>query len=60
MAYSFSVITGVMQLISLLLIVLLVVALISGIRYFDWKKKNDVEMGKKLDKVIELLGKDRS
>jgi hypothetical protein len=40
MAYSFSVITGLMQMISLLLV--------------------DVEMGKKLDKVIELLGKDRS
>lgn len=60
MAYSFSAITGLMQMIWLLLVVLLVVALISGIRYFDWKKKNDVIIGKKLDKVIELLGKDRS
>ncbi|WP_397354933.1 DUF4083 family protein [Paenibacillus sp. N3.4] len=49
-----------MQLISLLLVILLVAALISAIRYFDWKRKNDGEMGKKLDKVIELLGKDRS
>ncbi|TXK85746.1 DUF4083 family protein [Paenibacillus sp. N3.4] len=60
MGNSFWVISGVMQLISLLLVVLLVAALISAIRYFDWKRKNDVEMGKKLDKVIELLGKDRS
>lgn len=60
MGFSFSVIAGLMQLISLLLVVLLVVALISGIRYFDWKKKHDVEMGKKLDKVIELLGKNKS
>ncbi|MDQ0885922.1 hypothetical protein QFZ81_001010 [Paenibacillus sp. V4I9] len=60
MGYSFSEETGLMQLISLLLVVLLVIALISSIRYFDWKKKHDVEMGKKLDKVIELLDKDRS
>ncbi|MCR8633912.1 DUF4083 family protein [Paenibacillus radicis (ex Xue et al. 2023)] len=59
MGYSFSIMAAVMQLISLLLVVLLVVALISGIRYFSWKKKHDAQMGKKLDKVIELLGKDR-
>ncbi|WP_144026640.1 DUF4083 family protein [Paenibacillus sp. FSL H7-0331] len=60
MSYSFSIITVLMQVISLLMVVLLVFALISGIRYFNWKKKNDVEIGKKLDKVIEMLSKDRS
>lgn len=58
MSYSFSLITALMQVVSLLIAVLLIVALISGIRYFSWKKKHDVEMGTKLDKVIELLGKD--
>ncbi|MGG1555621.1 DUF4083 family protein [Paenibacillus ferrarius] len=60
MGYSFSLITGLMQLISFLLVLLLAAALISAIRYFDWKRKNDVEIGKKLDQVIELLGKDKS
>ncbi|NEW08363.1 DUF4083 domain-containing protein [Paenibacillus sp. SYP-B3998] len=60
MEYSFSLTTAVMQLISLLMVILLFAALISGIRYFDWKRKHDVEMGKKLDRVIELLGKERS
>ncbi|WP_420794156.1 DUF4083 family protein [Paenibacillus qinlingensis] len=49
-----------MQLISLLLIVLLIVALVSAIRYMRWKKKSDIEIGRKLETVIELLGKDRS
>ncbi|NQX63731.1 DUF4083 family protein [Paenibacillus qinlingensis] len=60
MGYSFSIITGLMQLISLLLIVLLIVALVSAIRYMRWKKKSDIEIGRKLETVIELLGKDRS
>ncbi|NQX66674.1 DUF4083 family protein [Paenibacillus alba] len=60
MGYSFSLITALMQVISLLLVILVIVALISGMRFMYWKKKNDVEMGKKLDKVIGLLGKDKS
>lgn len=60
MGYSFSIITALMQLISLLMVILLIAALVSGMRYFSWKKKHDVEMGKKLDEVIELLSNDRA
>jgi uncharacterized iron-regulated membrane protein len=60
MAYSFSIVAAVIQIISLLIVVLLIIVLISGIRYMYWKKKNDTELGKKIDKVIELLGKERS
>ncbi|MFD0694968.1 DUF4083 family protein [Paenibacillus sp. GCM10027628] len=58
--HAFSLITALMQLISLITAVLLIATLISAIRYFSWKKKHDAEMGKKLDRVIELLGKERS
>jgi len=60
MHYSFSLITVLMQIISLLLVILLITALVSGMKYFSWKKKHDFEMSKKLDRVIELLDKDRS
>jgi hypothetical protein len=57
MSYSFSIITGLIQLISLLMVVLLIVVLVSGLRYFSWKRENDTRLVEKLDKIIDLLEK---
>ncbi|MFC0212058.1 hypothetical protein ACFFK0_06255 [Paenibacillus chartarius] len=49
--------TGVVQLLSLLMFFLTVYALISVINYVNWKKRHDIQMEKKLDSLLEHLDK---
>ncbi|TLS50678.1 DUF4083 domain-containing protein [Paenibacillus antri] len=52
---SFSFVTALIQGFYLGLILLVVVALVSGIVYIVWKRKHDERVERKLDEIVDLL-----
>lgn len=57
---GFSFMSGLVQLISLLMFLLLVGVLLNVLQYVKWKKKHDLEIGRKLDKILEQLAGDKA
>ncbi|MFN0220107.1 MULTISPECIES: DUF4083 family protein [Paenibacillus] len=51
--------SGIIQILYFAFILLIVFAIVKGIQYLNWKKKADVEIGRKLDEIIHLLRNDR-
>ncbi|WP_309122815.1 DUF4083 family protein [Paenibacillus sp.] len=52
---SFSFFTALIQGFYFGLILLVVVALVSGIVYIAWKRKHDERVERKLDEIVDLL-----
>jgi hypothetical protein len=53
----FQLVTALIQLISLFMTILVIYTLISVVKYIRWKKDSDIELHRKMDNLLEFLGK---
>lgn len=57
--YTFSIAAFVIQLISILLVIFVFIGIGAMLRYFSWRKKQAAELNDRLDRVIDLLERER-